>query len=40
KHVVHSKKRAVIEINRNKDGQLSNKWLKNFNHSMATLLTR
>ncbi|MFT6896727.1 MAG: HD-GYP domain-containing protein (c-di-GMP phosphodiesterase class II) [Paraglaciecola sp.] len=40
KHVVHPKKRAVIEINRIKDGQLSKSWLNSFNHSIATLLTK
>jgi HD-GYP domain-containing protein (c-di-GMP phosphodiesterase class II) len=39
-HVVHPKKRAVIEINRIKEGQLNKSWLKDFNHAMATLLTK
>ncbi|MFQ3237204.1 MAG: HD-GYP domain-containing protein (c-di-GMP phosphodiesterase class II) [Paraglaciecola sp.] len=39
-HVVHPKKRAVIEINRIKKGQLSASWLNTFNHSMATLLSK
>ena len=39
-HVVHPKKRAVIEINRIKDGQFCPKWLGMFNKSMAVLLTK
>lgn len=39
-HVVHPKKRAVIELNRIKDGQLSKSWLKTFNHAMAPILTK
>ena len=39
-HVVHPKKRAVIEINRIQDGQFCPKWLGMFNKSMAVLLTK
>lgn len=39
-HVVHPKKRAVIEINRIKEGQLSKPWLQQFNQAMASLLTK
>ena len=37
---VHPKKRAVIEINRIKDGQFCPKWLGMFNRAMAVLLTK